>query len=86
MMRLADLASLSTLPASRTLHAVAKDFSRYKPMVGDILTTYGRLGGQFDDLYLDSSELFEFAFSEDPVVPVNAYLATCDGDGADVSP
>ena len=47
-------------------------------MVGHALTTYGRLGGKFDNLYLDSSELFEFTFSKDPVLPVRAFLESCD--------
>jgi hypothetical protein len=58
--------------------SVERVLSRYSPMVGDTLTTYGRLSGQFDNLYLDLTELFEFTFSEDPVLPVRAYLQACD--------
>ena len=68
------------LPAGTHL-TVERVLSHYSPMVGDALTTYGRLGGRFDDRYLDSSELFEFTFSKDPVLPVRAYLAPCDGSG-----
>ena len=65
------------LPAGTHL-SVERVLSRYQPMVGHVISTYGRLGGQFDNRYLDSSELFEFTFSEDPVLPVRAYLAPCD--------
>ena len=65
------------LPAGTHL-TVERVLSHYAPMVGDSITTYGRLGGQFNNLYLDSSELFEFTFSKDPVLPVRAYLAPCD--------
>jgi hypothetical protein len=46
--------------------------------VGDSVTTYGRMNGKFDNLYIDSTELFEFTFSKDPVVPVRAYGERCD--------
>lgn len=65
------------LPAGTHL-SVERVLSRYSPMVGDALTTYGRLSGQLDDRYLDSSELFEFTFAKDPVLPVRAYLAPCE--------
>ena len=58
--------------------SVERVLSHYSPMVGDTLTTYGRMSGHFDNLYLDSSELFEFTFSKDPVLPVRAYLQPCD--------
>ncbi len=57
---------------------VERVLSRYSPMVGDTVTTYLRLDRRFDNRYLDASELFEFTFSKDPVLPVRAYLQACD--------
>jgi hypothetical protein len=65
------------LPAG-TRVTVERVLSRYSPSVGDSVTTYGRMNGKFDDLYIDSTELFEFTFSKDPVVPVRAYVERCD--------
>jgi hypothetical protein len=38
------------------------------------------MSGKFDNLYVDSTELFEFTFSKDPVVPVRAYVERCDSE------
>jgi hypothetical protein len=65
------------LPAG-TRVTVERVLSRYSPSVGDSVTTYGRMNGKFDNLYIDSTELFEFTFSKDPVVPVRGYVERCD--------
>jgi hypothetical protein len=64
------------LPAGTRL-IVERVLSRHSPMVGDVLTTYLRFGDRFEGRYLDASELFEFTFPEDPVLPVKAYLESC---------
>jgi hypothetical protein len=72
-----DARQVLKLPAG-TRVTVERVLSRYSPSVGDSVSTYGRMNGKFDHLYIDSTELFEFTFSKDPVVPVRGYVERCD--------
>ena len=65
------------LPAG-THVAVERVLSHYYPMVGHVLKPYIRIEGQFDNLYIDSSNVFQFTGGSDPVLPIPAYLEACN--------
>jgi hypothetical protein len=65
------------LPAGTRI-AVERVLSHYYPMVGHVLKPYMRIEGQFDDLYIDSSNVFQFTSGSEPVLPIPAYLEACN--------
>jgi hypothetical protein len=65
------------LPAG-TQVAVERVLSHYYPMVGHVLKPYIRIEGQFDNLYIDASNVFQFTGGGDHVLPIPAYLEACN--------
>ena len=57
--------------------SVERVLSHYYPMVGHVLKPYIRIDGQFDNLYIDSSSVFQFTSGGEPVLPIPAFLEAC---------
>lgn len=72
-----DPRQVMKLPAG-TRVIVERVLSRHSSAVDGSVTTYGRMSGQFDDQYVDSTEIFGFTFPNDAVAPVRTYAERCD--------
>jgi len=64
--------------AAGTHVSVERVLSHYYPMVGHVLKPYIRIEGQFDNLYIDSSNVFQFTSGSEPILPIPAYLEACN--------